>query len=182
MLENAHVRVTRDGAPCAAGGASCGERVLVALGPVELPGRAARLERGAIAVFPRGTAYTAPTAGAFLEVAFKPDAPPPQAPALRIPAEKNVLLHDGERFFVFEERLDPGETRPRHSHAERVVVVIEETRLQQWPDGAAELIRTQTPDDVRFNPPVVHVVKNVGARPLRNIVLELKPDAQDGRR
>jgi hypothetical protein len=55
-----------------------------------------------------------------------------------------------------------------------VVVVINRTRLQQWPDGAPELFRDQVPDDVRFNPPVVHVVKTVGDQPLRNIVIELK--------
>ena len=39
----------------------------------------------------------------------------------------------------------------------------------------AEIFRDQIPDDVRFNPPVVHVVKTVGELPLRNIVIEFKP-------
>jgi 2-keto-4-pentenoate hydratase/2-oxohepta-3-ene-1,7-dioic acid hydratase in catechol pathway len=175
VLDNAHVRVTRNAAPCAAAGAGCAERVVVALGPVSLGGKTARsLTRGQIAVFERDQAYP-PPAGEFLEVAWKPDRPRVEAPPVSIAAEKNELLYDGSGFFVFEERLLPGETRARHSHAQRVVVVINETKLQQWPDGAPEVLRQQVPDDVRFNPPVVHVVKNVGTAPLRNIVLQLKP-------
>jgi hypothetical protein len=56
-----------------------------------------------------------------------------------------------------------------------VVIVLNQTRLQQWPDGQPEMFRDQIPDDVRFNPPVVHVVKTVGDKPLRNIVIEFKP-------
>ena len=175
VLDNAYVRVSRNTAPCAAGAAACGDRVLVALGEVQLAGRkAGPLSRGQVAVFRRGEAH-APPAGEFLEVAFKPDRPRVEGPPVRIAPEKNELLYDGEAFFVFEEKLRPGETRSRHSHAQRVVVVINDTQLRQWPDGAPEVLRQQVPDDVHFNQPVVHVVKNVGANPLRNIVLELKP-------
>lgn len=176
VLDNAYVRVSRNAAPCAAAApVGCGLRVLVALGPIEISGKKPRtLARGQIAVFPKGEAYTTPK-GEFLEVAFKPDHPQVEGPPIRIAPEKNELLYDDDALFVFEEKLLPGETRPRHSHAQRVVVVINETRLQQWPDGAPELLRPQVPDDVHFNQPVVHVVKNVGAQPLRNIVLELKP-------
>src|SRR6185436_10808540 len=141
-------------------------------GPVSLGART--LARGEIAVFERGKAYAVPS-GEFVEVAFKQGRPAVLAPPVRIAPEKNATLFDSDGLFVFEEKLQPGETRARHSHAQRVVVVINETQLQQWPDGAAEVLRQQVPDDVRFNPPVVHVVKNVGEAPLRNIVLELKP-------
>jgi hypothetical protein len=57
------------------------------------------------------------------------------------------------------------------------VVVLNETELRQWPDGGKEIVRPQVPDDVHFNQPVVHVVKTSGARPLRNIVIELKPES-----
>ncbi|HEY2942438.1 MAG TPA: hypothetical protein VGN09_08395, partial [Vicinamibacteria bacterium] len=73
--------------------------------------------------------------------------------------------------------LAPGRTRGRHSHSQRVVVVLNETELRQWPDGGKEIVRPQVPDDVHFNQPVVHVVKTSGARPLRNIVIELKPES-----
>ena len=57
MLENAHVRVTRNVAPCAASHApDCGERVFVALAEVQLPSKGGmrRLRRGDVAVFSRG--------------------------------------------------------------------------------------------------------------------------------
>ena len=176
LLDNPYVRVTRGGAPCAAARrAGCGDRVLVALAPTEIGAPTyKRLGRGEVALFKKGQAYTPPAAGDFLEVNLKPDHPAVQTAPVRIPPEKNALLYDEEGFFVFEERLAPGDTRPRHSHSQRVVVVIDPTRLQQWPDGAPETTREQIPDDVRFNEPVVHVVKNVGPTPLRSVVIELK--------
>jgi len=86
------------------------------------------------------------------------------------------LLYDGDHFLVFEEKLAPGETRARHSHSQRVVVVLNETRLQQWPEGGPMVFRNQVPDDVHFNEPVIHKVKTVGEKPLRNIVIEFKPE------
>jgi hypothetical protein len=57
-----------------------------------------------------------------------------------------------------------------------VVVVLNQTRLQQWPDGGTMVFRDQVPDNVHFNEPVIHVVKTVGDQPLRNIVIEFKPE------
>jgi hypothetical protein len=124
-------------------------------------------------VFGRGESFS-PPAGEFLEVTIRRTRPPIKSPPVSIPPDKNSILHDGDDFFIFEEKLDPGDTRARHSHRERVVIVLNKTRLQQWPDGAPEVFRDQVPDDVRFNPPVVHVVKTVGELPLRNIVIEFK--------
>jgi hypothetical protein len=178
VLENDYVRVTRNQAPCApARSQDCGDRVLVAMGDIELPGPGGRrMSRGDIAVFEAGRSYVPPVAGEFLEVTWRPAYPPVQSPSEIIAPEKNSLLYDGARFFVFEEKLNPGDTRARHSHSQRVVIVINSTRLQQWPEGQPELFREQIPDDVRFNPPVIHVVKTVGQLPLRNIVIELKPE------
>src|SRR5262245_4808759 len=98
VLDNDYVRVTRGAAPCASAGASCGERVLVALGPVRVAGpRARSLERGQIAVYGRGEGHGL-VSGEFLEVAWKVTRPPVQAPLVRIAPEKNELLHDGESF------------------------------------------------------------------------------------
>ena len=177
-LENEYVRVTRDAAPCAAAAPStCGERVLVALGPIrfEQYGQPRQLDRGQIAVFRWNESYTAPMTGSFVEVSIKQDRPRVQAPPVLIPPEKNELLYDSEAFFVFEERLPPGETRARHSHSQRVVIVLNDTKLQQWPDGQPEVFRTEVADDVKFNQPVTHIVKTIGDKPLRNIVIELKP-------
>ena len=178
-LENEYVRVMRDAAPCAsAATAGCADRVIVALGDVELrsAGSRRRLTRGEIAVFTAGQSYEPPSGGAYLEVAFKPTRPRvPPLPVI-IPPEKNTTVHDGAAFFVFEERLAVGETRARHSHNMRVVIQLNETRLQQWPDGEPEVVREIVPDRAGFNPPVVHTVKNVGERPLRGIVIEFKGD------
>ena len=140
-IENDYIRVTRNAAPCAAASPStCGERVLVALGPIhfEQYGQPRRLDRGQIAVFRWNESYTAPMTGNFVEVSIKQDRPKAQTPAILIPPEKNELLYDDEAFFVFEERLAPGETRARHSHSQRVVIVLNDTKLQQWPDGQPE--------------------------------------------
>ena len=151
--------------------------MLVALGPIrfEQYGQSRQLERGQIAVFRWNESYTAPMTGSFVEVSIKQDRPMVQTPPALIPPEKNELLYDGDAFFVFEERLPPGETRARHSHSQRVVAVLNDTTLQQWADGQPEVFRTEVADDVKFNQPVTHIVKTIGDKPLRNIVIELKP-------
>src|SRR5205823_10903728 len=91
-IENEYVRVTRDAAPCAAAAPStCGERVLVALGPIrfEQYGQPRQLERGEIAVFRWNESYTAPMTGSFVEVSIKQDRPRVQAPPVLIAPEKN---------------------------------------------------------------------------------------------
>jgi hypothetical protein len=178
VLDNDYVRVVRGGAPCAAAGPGCGDRVIVALGPIEIEkdGSLRRLSRGEIAVFEAGRKYAPPSKGDYAEVAFKAGRPRVQSPDELIPPEKNSVLYDGERLFIFEEKLEPGDTRERHSHSQRVVIVINETRLQQWPEGSPEIFKDQVPDTIKFNEPVIHVVKNVGGKPLRNVVIELKPE------
>jgi hypothetical protein len=179
-LDNPYVRVTRNGAPCASPKApGCAtDRVIVALGRVDVNSMkgTARLDRGDIAVFGPGESYVQPVAGAYFEVVLKADRPPVKSAKEVIPPEKNSILHEGERYFVFEERLAPGDTRARHSHSQRVVIQLNPTKLQQWPEGEPEVIRDMRVDQAAFNEPVVHVVKNVGDRPLRGIVIEFKPE------
>ncbi len=177
-LDNDYARVTRDSAPCAqAGVPGCGERVIVALADIELSagGTVRLLTRGDVAVFSAGESYQPPTGGAYLEVTLKPDRPPARSPGEMIPPEKKAMRYDGEGFFVFEERLAPGDTRARHSHSQRVVIQLNSTVLQQWPDGAPEMRVETVADRVSFGTPVIHTVKKVGDLPLRGIVIELKP-------
>jgi len=180
-LDNEFVRVTRNAAPCAAAGPACQDRVIVALGEIELRTGSTRrkLVRGDIAVFAPGESYDV-SAGSFFEVAIKPGHPPLPAPSEYIPPALNVVRHESDRLFIFEERLEVGETRARHSHRPRVVIQLNRTRLQQWPDGAPEIIRDIVPDQAGFNPPVVHTVRNVGELPLRGIVIELKAGSPRG--
>lgn len=177
VFDNAYVRVSQDAVLCAAANsAGCGDRVIVAKGDVEMrKGKAVEhLKRGEIRVFTPGESYEAPT-GSYWEVAFKPDHPPVETPKERILPSKNEVKFENARLFIFEERLPVGETRPRHSHNMRVVIQLNKTRLQQWPDGQPEIMRDIEPDRPGFNPAVIHSAKNVGALPLRGVVIELKP-------
>ena len=179
-LENDYVRVTRNGATCASAQTpGCAtDRIIVALSNVDVNSirGTRRLVRGDIAVFGPTDSYVPPVGGSYFEVVLKADRPAVLSPQENIPPEKNAILHDGDRFFVFEERLEPGDTRPRHTHSQRVVIQLNPTRLQQWPEGGAEVLREMRVDQAAFNEPVVHVVKNVGDRPLRGIVIEFKPE------
>lgn len=178
-LENDYVRVMRDATACASAKApGCGDRVIVALGDIELRSDKSRrkMTRGDIAVFKPGQSYEPPTGGSYFEVNIKPNHPPVQSPPEIIPPEKNAIRYDGKRFFIFEEKLAVGDTRPRHSHSQRVVMQLNRTRLQQWPDGQPEIFVDIVPDRAAFNPPVIHTAKNVGAAPLRGIVIEFKPE------
>lgn len=178
-LENAYVRVTRNGAVCASAQApGCAtDRIIVALSNVDVNSAngTRRLERGDIVVFGPKDSYVQPVGGAYFEVVLKLGRPAVLSPKELIPPEKNSIVHDGERFFVFEERLQPGDTRARHSHSQRVVIQLNPTKLQQWPEGEAEVIRDMRVDQAAFNEPVIHIVKNVGDKPLRGIVIEFKP-------
>lgn len=181
VFENEYVRVARDDAPCASAAVpGCRDRVIVALGDVELRSRSARrvLTRGDVAVFRAGESYQSLAGGAYFEVALKPNRPPVESPVELIPPDKNAMLYDGEGFFVFEERLAVGDIRLRHSHSQRVVIQLNRTRLHQWPEGQPEIIRDIEPDRVAFNPPVIHKVQNVGDLPLRGIVIEFKAQSR----
>src|SRR5262249_17021315 len=149
ILENDYVKVSKNAAPCAAAGKSeCGDRGVVALGAASLlspRGVKKEMARGDIAVFTGQQSYHPPSGGDYLEGILKPWNPPVKSPPALIAPEKNSLLYDGERFFVFEEKLAPGETRARHGHSQRLVIVLNQTRLQQWPDGQAEVFRSQVP-------------------------------------
>jgi hypothetical protein len=176
-LENDYVRVTRNAATCPeANMPGCGDRVIVALDDIQIvAGYAKRnLSRGKVMVFERERAFQPPS-GEFFEVVIKPDHPPVLSPPEIIAPEKNAMLYEGERFFVFEEKLAPGDTRARHSHSQRVVIQLNRTRLQQWPDGEPEKFVEIPIEQPGFSPPVIHVVKNVGDAPLFGIVIEFKP-------
>ena len=179
VLDNDYVRVTRDAAPCAlAHDPECTDRVIVALGEIELASNGARLTmtRGDIAVFGSGESYEPPNGGSFFEVSIKGNRPPVQSPGELIAPEKNAIRHDGTDFFVFEEKLEPGDTRARHSHSQRVVIQLNRSRLQQCPDGEPSKIVETVPDRPSFSPPVIHTVKNIGDTPLRGIVIEFKAE------
>jgi hypothetical protein len=173
LLENDFVRVFRDSAPCATAAASCGERVVVALGFVELNGQ--KMERGDIKVFKAGERYSPPKNGHYLEVAIKsahPKVMPPSAGSP--PPPGNKILYDDKDFTVFAEKMQPGEYSAPHSHNLRLAIFLNDTKVQQWTDGREET-RELVPDVVTWRPAVVHASKDVGALPIQNILIEFKP-------
>ena len=173
LLENDFVRVFRNYTPCAGGAASCGDRVVVALGSVEVSGQ--KMERGDIRVFKTGESYSPPKSGDYLEVAIKPAHPKVIAPSAGTPpAPDNKVLYAGKQFTIFEEKMQPGETSSRHSHNQRLAIFLNRTQVQQWTDGKEET-RELVPDLVTFRPAVVHTSKDVGTVPIRNILIEFKP-------
>lgn len=171
-LDNDFVRVFRNSAPCAKAAPSCGERVVVAFGSIEVNGR--KMERGDIVVFKSGESYAAPNGGEYLEVAIKPGHPKVTPAAGTPPPLGNKILYDGKDFTVFAERMEPGEYSAPHSHNLRVAIFLNDTNVQQWTDGKEET-RELVPDTVMWRPAVVHASKDVGALPIRNILIEFKP-------
>jgi len=177
-LDNEYIRVARDSTPCAdAGAAGCEDRIIVAYGPVDVSSgkKHRRLAKGQAAVFQKGDNYRVSGAHYF-EIAIKPDHPPVISPAEMIAPSKNKPLYDGPRFFIYEERLAPGDTRPRHSHSQRVEIRLNiGPLLDQWLDPPAKPI---LPSIVNFRQAGIHTTKNVGDMPLRNLIVEFKPQAK----
>ncbi len=173
VVDNDFVRVFKNSAPCATGAAPCGERIVVALGSVEVNGK--RMERGEVKAFKAGQRYSPPKAGDFLEVSIKPQHPKVAAPAPGTPpAPGNKVLYDGKDVTVFEEKMQPGEYSAPHSHNLRLAIFLNDTLVQQWTDGKDET-RELVPDTVMWRPAVVHASKDVGTIPIRNILIEFKP-------
>jgi len=174
VLENPYVRVTRGYAACPTDEPRC-ERVVVALGDMAFraPTAAGTMKRGDVRVLRPGDQF-AVKGDNFFTVVLKTAHPPLHKPAESIPPAKNAILFEDDRLLIFEERLAVGDTRERHSHNQRVVIQLNRTKLQQWPDGQAEVIRDIEPDRPAFNESVIHKVKNVGDQPLRGVVIEIK--------
>lgn len=173
VVENEYVSVFKNSAPCASAAPSCGERVVVALGSIELNGQ--KMERGDIKVFHAGEKYAAPVAGSYLEVAIKPNHPKAMPPAAGSPpAPSNKVLYDGKDFTVFAERMAPGEYGAAHSHNVRLAIFLNDTMVEQWTNGKDET-RELIPDTVTWRPAVVHASKDVGKLPISNLLIEFKP-------
>ena len=173
VVDNDFVRVFKNNAPCAAAAASCGERVVVALGAVEVNGQ--KMERGDVKVFKKGESYTPPKSGNFLEVAIKPSHPKVTPPAAGSPPPPdNKALYEGKDFTVFAEVMQPGEYSAPHSHNARLAIFLNDTMVEQWTNGQDET-RELMPDVVTWRPAVVHASKDVGKVPISNLLIEFKP-------
>jgi hypothetical protein len=177
-LDNAYVTVNRDQATCGKAEAGrCQDRVVLAMGDVEITtaARKRRLKRGQIAIFKTGDSYDAPAGGPYYEVAIKPNHPPVKSPPEIIAPPKNLIVHQGAKFFIYEERLGAGDTRPRHSHSQRVEIRLSNgPMLHQWV-WQGDKVTESEPSRVNWREPVIHEVRNIGDAPLRNFILEFLP-------
>lgn len=178
VVENEYVKIYKNTAAFTnATTENIGTRVIVALEKITIKSSRGevKLKRGNIAAFKVGEWYVLPK-GDFFEVAFKKNYPPLKKPEQWIEPLKNTMVYEDEQFRVFEERLAPGDDRELHSHAQRVVVRLNEVQLTDprlYPQGQLGT-GIQVPNTVRFAEPVVHAVRNLSKIPLFNIVIEFK--------
>ena len=133
------------------------------------------LERGEVAVFLEKESYEIKT-GSYFEIAFKKNHPPLTRPESWVEPLKNKVVYEDNEFRIFEERLDAGDIRELHSHAQRLVVRLNEVQLTD-PRFNKEVKASsgiQVPNTVKFAEPIVHAVKNLSKIPLFNLVIEFK--------
>ena len=177
-LDNAYMTVMRDGAACASANTlNFGTRIIVALEKIKFKSNRGniKLKRGQITVFPENESYQVPE-GSFFEIALKKNHPPLTKPLEWVEPLKNTIIYEDAEFRVFEERLKPGDVRALHSHAQRLVVRLNEVQLtdpRYSPNGKLG-VGIQVPNTVKFAEPMVHVTKNLSKIPLFNIVVEYK--------
>jgi len=133
------------------------------------------LERGEVAVFLEKESYEIKT-GSYFEIAFKKNHPPLTRPESWVEPLKNKVVYDDDEFRIFEERLDAGDIRELHSHAQRLVVRLNEVQLTDPRFNKEVKAGTgiQVPNTVKFAEPIVHAVKNLSKIPLFNLVIEFK--------
>ena len=177
-LENDFVKVMRQsGLGFSKDNSAFGKRVIVALTETKIKSNKTNkfLKRGEVAVFQWNEKYKI-IEGDFFEVAIKKNHPASQGPEQWIEPIKNIIIYEDSEIRIFEERLDAGDTRPLHSHAQRVVTRLNEVQLtdpRYKPNGSPGG-GIQIPNTVRFAGPMVHVVKNLSKISLFNIIIEFK--------
>ena len=177
-VDNAFMKVLRDGAACTlANTPDFGTRIIVALDKIKFKSNRGtiKIKRGQISVFWENVYYDFPK-GSYFEIALKKNHPPLTKPTEWVEPTKNKVIYENAEFRVFEERLDPGDTRELHSHAQRVVVRLNQVQLTDPRNAPSGKPGTgiQVANTVKFAEPVVHVTKNLSKIPLFNIVIEYK--------
>lgn len=176
-LENPYMRVLRDGAACTlANTPNFGTRIIVALDKIKFKSNRGtiKIKRGQIAVFLEDEFYELPK-GSYFEIALKKEHPALTKPSEWLEPMKNTIVYENTEFRIFEERLNPGDERALHSHAQRVVVRLNQVQLTdpRYSNGKPGA-GIQVANTVKFAEPMVHVTKNLSKIPLFNIVIEYK--------
>ena len=177
-LDNEYFRAIKDSAACTSSKTEgFGSRVIVALDNTTIKSSkgTTHLKRGELAVFLETQSFQLPV-GSYFEIAFKKNHPPLTKPEEWLEPLKNTMVYEDAEFRVFEERLQPGDVRELHSHAQRLVVRLNQVQLtdpRHSPSGKPGA-GIQVANTVKFAEPVVHAVKNLSNIPLFNIVIEFK--------
>ncbi|MFZ4455943.1 MAG: hypothetical protein ACOYOT_06955 [Bacteroidales bacterium] len=177
-LENDYVKVIRHSFVNFSGDNSIySTRIIVALSDTKIDcNRLSKtLKRGEVAVYKSTEKYSV-IDGDFFEVLIKANHPEVKSPEKWIEPLKNKTVYENDQLRIFEERLEPGDTRELHSHAQRVVVRLNEVQLTDprfHPNGTPRG-GIQVPNTVKFAEPMTHVVKNLSEIPLFNIIIEFK--------
>lgn len=176
-IDNPYFRVLKNESAPLEANTNIASRVIVALRNVQIQSSRGeqKLDRGQFAVFKPTENFK--ITGEYFEVSFKADHPPLKEPSEWIEPSKNTIIYEAPEFRIFEEQLGPGDTRAIHSHAQRVVIRLNEVQLidprfhEKAGPGKGGL---QVPDTAKYADPIVHVVKNLSQIPLDNIVIEYK--------
>ena len=176
-IDNPYFKVVRNGALfSSANTPNIGTRIIAALDIIKFKSSRGiiNIKRGEIAVFTENEFYEVPK-GSYFEIALKKEHPPLTKPKEWFEPMKNTIIYENAEFRVFEERLNPGDTRDLHSHAQRVVVRLNQVQLTD-PRYSIGKPGTgiQVANTVKFAEPMVHVTKNLSKIPLFNIVIEYK--------
>jgi hypothetical protein len=178
VLDNPYLHVNQNNTSYAlANNKNIGTRVIAALDDVNIKSSKGNLAliRGQVAVFLENESYEI-TSGNFFEIAFKKDHPPLTSPDQWVEPQKNTIVYEDAQFRIFEERLEAGDIRELHSHAQRLVVRLNLVQLTdpRLNKEVKEGTGIQVPNTVKFAEPIVHAVKNLSEIPLFNIVIEFK--------
>jgi hypothetical protein len=177
-IDNPYFKVVRNGALfSSANTPHIGTRIIAALEDIKFKSSRGKIQikRGEIAVFTEKEFYETPK-GSYFEIALKKDHPELAKPSEWVEPTKNKIVYEDTEFRVFEERLNPGDTRELHSHAQRVVVRLNDVQLTDprvHPNGKPGT-GIQVANTVKYAEPMVHVTKNLSKIPLFNIVIEYK--------
>jgi quercetin dioxygenase-like cupin family protein len=89
------------------------------------------------------------------------------------------LKFENERVRVLEATLPPGVKEQKHSHPAYVIYVLEGGRYRNYAaDGKTTEGEFKT-GDVIYRDPITHYAENIGDKPMRMVLVELK-DARAG--
>ncbi len=177
-INNPYFKVVRDGALFSSSNTpNIGTRIIAALDIIKFKSSRGiiNIKRGEIAVFNENEFYEVPK-GSYFEIALKKNHPELEKLSEWLEPTKNKMVYEDNEFRVFEERLNPGDTRELHSHAQRVVVRLNDVQLTDprvHPNGKSGA-GMQVANTVKYAEPMVHVTKNLSKITLFNIVFEYK--------